>query len=68
MVKLKTKNIKAKTKLIIGPAIEIIPFLLLSTHPLIITAPGAAKTNPKKLIAIANNSIWSKLLNSAKHL
>src|SRR3989344_25880 len=65
-IKVKKRKIKAKAILIEGPAIEIFPFLSLLTYPWIITAPGAANTNPKKLIAIASSNMESKLLNSAK--
>ena len=59
------KHKSANIKLTKGPANEIVPFLLIPTGPEIITAPGAANTNPKKLITNANISILLKDLNSA---
>ena len=51
------KNIKPKAIFTSGPAIEIIPFVLLSIPlPYITTAPGAANINPKNELANAIRS------------
>ena len=52
--------------LIAGPAALMIPFCFFVTYPWIITAPGAAKTNPKNDIINARISMKSKLRNSAQ--
>ena len=65
-LKIRPKNPKARTKFIIGPAADIMPFFALLTRPDIMTAPGAANTNPKKDIATARTSMLSNDLNSAK--
>ena len=62
------KNNNDKIMFIAGPAILIFPFFSLVKYPCIITAPGAAKIIPKKLIAIAKINMKSKDLNSAKQL
>jgi len=63
----KIKNKTARTKFVIGPATEILPFLEIPTKPEINTAPGAANTKPaKNARAIATTSIISHDLNSAQ--
>ncbi len=49
-----------------GPARDIIPFCFLFMLPFIHTAPGAARTNPTKLISIASISMVLFALNSAR--
>ena len=61
------RKTNARTKFTAGPAADILPFLILPTGPLIMTAPGAAIIKPRKLRSIANMSILSSDLNSAKH-
>ena len=67
-IKISNKKIIARAKLTSGPAAEINPFFLAFTLPAIMTAPGAAKINPRKLIITAKASIWLSALNSAQHL
>lgn len=55
----------AKTRLAAGPELAIIPPSLFETKPEMTTAPGAAITNPKKLMTIASISILLFALNSA---
>lgn len=59
-------SITASTIFVNGPARLIIPFCFFVMFPNIITAPGAMKTNPKKLIITASTSIVVSALNSAQ--
>ncbi len=62
------RNTSASIRFINGPAREIIPFCILFMYPFIWTAPGAANTNPRKLIPRAKRSIRLSALNSASQL
>ena len=56
-IKINIKKMKAKTRLVRGPAREILPFFSFVIRPLIKTAPGAAIINPKKENKIDNHNI-----------
>src|SRR3989338_1337861 len=60
------RNADASARLTTGPATDIFPFLLTPTGPDIMTAPGAAKTNPENDITIASRRKKLEARNSAK--
>jgi hypothetical protein len=62
------RNKSKSARLVKGPATDILPFsLLVILYPDIITAPGAAITNPVNAIIRVKMSIGKLILNSAQH-